>query len=219
MAMCSVEGCGKPAKARGWCTTHYARWRKTGNPLGKIRHRNKCSVDGCNEWCYSHGYCPKHAWRQERYGSPFGVKSIALSTAHPYEYTSYKSMKARCLNPNASGYHNYGGRGIKICDRWLGQDGFRNFLEDMGERPFNFSLDRIDPSKGYCPENCRWANWKTQGANRRGTAMITYKGKTQNLKEWSAELGLPYKALVQRRYYGWSVERMFIQPIRKREKP
>lgn len=136
---------------------------------------------------------------------------------HKHEYNSWKSMKARCLSPTAHEYHNYGGRGIKICKRWLVPiHGFHNFLHDMGARPAGYSLDRIDPDKDYSPENCRWANWKTQGSNRRGLAMITYKNKTQSLKEWSRELQLPYKTLVQRRYYGWDVNRMFEQPIRKR---
>ncbi|MGH7867002.1 MAG: hypothetical protein ACREP9_05040 [Candidatus Dormibacteraceae bacterium] len=76
-------------------------------------------------------------------------------------------MKQRCLDPNHIGYHNYGGRGITICDRWLAPNGFTNFLADMGEKPHGRSLDRIDPDGNYEPGNCRWATPAEQTANRR----------------------------------------------------
>ena len=73
-------------------------------------------------------------------------------------------MRQRCLNPNAPSYVNYGGRGITICDRW---DDFDLFVEDMGERPDGYSLDRIRNGEGYTPENCRWSSRLTQQTNRR----------------------------------------------------
>ena len=81
------------------------------------------------------------------------------------EYLSWKSMKLRCLNKNATGYKNYGGRNILICDRW--RDNFINFLEDMGVRPQGTSLDRIDVNGNYEPTNCRWATTKEQSKNKR----------------------------------------------------
>lgn len=81
------------------------------------------------------------------------------------EYKSWSSAKERCYNINNGDYPEYGGRGITVCDRWL--NSFESFLEDMGERPKGFSLDRIDTDKGYSPENCRWADAKTQAYNRR----------------------------------------------------
>jgi hypothetical protein len=82
------------------------------------------------------------------------------------EYVSWQCMRARCLNPKAVGYANYGGRGITICGRW---DSFENFYADMGARPDKHSLDRINPDGDYEPSNCRWSDDLTQGRNRRGT--------------------------------------------------
>lgn len=84
------------------------------------------------------------------------------------EYESWMAMKSRCLNPRATGYAYYGGRGITICERWRGS--FQNFLSDMGERPKGTSLDRIDNDGSYEPANCRWATAKEQVANRRAKA-------------------------------------------------
>lgn len=92
----------------------------------------------------------------------------------PKEYNSYRGMKARCLNRSDESYKDYGRRGIKICKRWLGRNGFEHFLEDMGPRPIGkhgkmcqFSIDRIDPNDDYCKENCIWGDWYDQAAHRR----------------------------------------------------
>lgn len=81
------------------------------------------------------------------------------------EYRSWQMMKNRCLNPNARDYAYYGGKGITVCKRWLK---FDSFLEDMGRRPSEFyTLDRINPDKGYSKQNCRWATRKEQSRNRK----------------------------------------------------
>lgn len=88
---------------------------------------------------------------------------------HKEAYTSWNSMRMRCTNPNNIGYAYYGGRGIKVCERW---NKFTNFLDDMGDPPTDpttgkrFTLDRIDSNKDYTPDNCRWADKITQANNK-----------------------------------------------------
>jgi hypothetical protein len=84
-------------------------------------------------------------------------------------WQSWTSMKTRCNNPNSTQYELYGGRGIKVCERW---EKFENFLEDMGERPEGKTLDRIDVNKNYEPMNCKWSTKKEQSQNRRKLKLI-----------------------------------------------
>ena len=86
---------------------------------------------------------------------------------HTRTYISWGGMKQRCINPKATGYKNYGGRGITICERWLGCGGFIHFLKDMGERPEGKSIDRIDNDGNYEPSNCQWATKEEQQNNKR----------------------------------------------------
>jgi len=103
------------------------------------------------------------------------------------EYKTWMSMKQRCANPKAGFYARYGGRGITVCDRW---NLFVNFLADMGVRPPDHSLDRIDNDGNYEPGNCRWATRKQQSYNKSNNRTFTYKGKTKCVKEWCAFLGM-----------------------------
>lgn len=132
---------------------------------------------------------------------------------HP-AYSSYQSMKTRCHNPNYKSYHRYGGRGIKVCYRWL--TSFWLFLEDMGEKPTpEHQIDRIDSNGDYTPENCRWVLPKEQQNNRSSNVILEFRGKSQTMQQWCDELGLS-KALVRTRLfeYGLSIEEALTRPLR-----
>jgi hypothetical protein len=92
-------------------------------------------------------------------------------------YISYISMRARCQRPGHPKYADYGGRGITICDRWLERDGFVNFLADVGERPAEMTLDRINVNGNYEPGNVRWATLIQQRWNRRDMANVSQNGQ------------------------------------------
>ena len=119
-------------------------------------------------------------------------------------------MKQRCMNPNSHIWKYYGGRGINVCDRWLGKWGFRNFYSDMGE-PKGLTLDRINNDGNYEPSNCRWATMKEQMEHRR-------KGgpgpDLNSLRSKSKVAGLPYHVVYQRVKKGmWTEERALSTPI------
>lgn len=127
------------------------------------------------------------------------------------EYKAWSSMKDRCYNKNKHCYPDWGGRGIKVCERWL--NNFENFLSDMGKKPSNkYSLDRIENSGNYEPTNCRWALKKQQANNTRYNKMVTYNGKTQSLALWCDELNLRYEMIQPRLVKGWTPEQAFTLP-------
>lgn len=133
------------------------------------------------------GYCSKH-YNYFYYRTSHKRKKQHRMTKSP-EYKSWQSMKSRCLNPKATGYEYWGGRGIKICDRWL--NSFENFLADMGKRPEGATLNRIDNDGNYEPQNCKWSfiseqqlNKRIQKNNRSGYKHIHYIDSEQRKKKW-----------------------------------
>lgn len=119
-------------------------------------------------------------------------------------FISWDSMKQRCLNHRHKSFPQYGGRGIKVCDRWL--ESFENFMADMGERPDGMTLERDDVDGDYEPSNCHWATAKEQGNNRRNNRMLSHAGETMTVKEWADRIGISDKALLYRINNGWSTE-------------
>lgn len=104
-------------------------------------------------------------------------------------YVTWQGMKKRCFNPKNKHYKYYGGRGIGICERWLGPDGFNNFLNDMGEPKPGMSIDRIDNNIGYCQSNCRWIPHGDQAKNRRHNWNVILNGERMTAVEATRRLG------------------------------
>ena len=125
--------------------------------------------------------------------------SLTKSGKPSATYKTWMSMKDRCYREEHEAFANYGGRGIKVCKRWLK---FENFLADMGERPQGMTLDRIDNDKGYSKSNCRWATQESQSNNKRTCIYLTYQGKTQTIAQWARELKLPHYVILRRYHRG-----------------
>jgi hypothetical protein len=120
-------------------------------------------------------------------------------------YRSWTAMRRRCEKPGASNYKWYGGRGIRVCERWAS---FPAFLADMGDAPEGATIDRIDPNGHYEPGNCRWVvGMKAQGRNRRANRVLEYRGESRCVAEWAEVLGVSPRLIVQRLSRNWSVER------------
>lgn len=134
------------------------------------------------------------------------TKNITHGRSQSRTYRIYRDMLTRCNNPHYKEYHLYGGRGIKVCDRWQGS--FDNFLSDMGERPKGMSLDRIDNEGHYTPENCHWATGFEQANNKRNNVILEYHGRRQTAPQWARELGISVRNIYSRRRSGWSDERI-----------
>lgn len=130
------------------------------------------------------------------------------------EYYSWRSMKQRCYNQNSDSFPLYGGTGKVVCERW---QSFQNFYDDMGPKPSaSHSIDRIDGSKGYYPENCRWATPEEQARNTRTNRLIEHEGRTQCLAAWADEFSIPQKALYKRLKRGWPIERALTEPVKEK---
>lgn len=126
-------------------------------------------------------------------------------------------MKERCYYEKHEHYADYGGRGIRVCERW---QTFPPFYED--NLPFwqaGLTLDRIDNDGDYEPGNTRWTTRTVQARNKRNTLFITLGNETKTLMEWSETTGVPDNVLRMRLSYGWSAERMLTTPVLQRRRP
>lgn len=115
-------------------------------------------------------------------------------------------MKRRCFNKNEKAYGRYGGSGVTMSEEWMD---FKNFHGDMHKTWFvGASIDRVDNSKGYSKENCRWVTMAAQSRNRRNVLKYTYQGRTLTIPEWAEELNMKQKTLYARlKVYGWTIEK------------
>lgn len=143
-------------------------------------------------------------------------KSAEASTTHGMRkapiYAIWNMMMQRCYLQTNIAYHNYGGRGIKVCEKW---HKFEGFFEDIGNPPFSgASLDRIDTDKGYEPENVRWATKAEQAQNKRNNVRYAFRGHNLLLAEWSDMTGISSATLSSRiTMYGWPLEKALTYPV------
>lgn len=136
----------------------------------------------------------------------------------PKEHQVWEAMKARCRNPRNRQYKDYGGRGVKVCARWLKHSkGFFNFMADMGARPSaKHQLDRFPNNDGpYSPNNCRWATPQDSNRHGRKNHFIAFQGKVLCLAAWSEISGIPAVSLGQRLSLGWTPKQAITTPLTK----
>lgn len=127
-------------------------------------------------------------------------------------YNLWVRMRQRCNNTGSSDFNRYGGRGITVCPEW---DDFANFHAWSMANGYSdsMSIDRINNSEGYSPDNCRWATAIEQARNKRNNHMVTFNGQTLTLQEWSDKTGID-SSLLRYRLKHWSVERALTTPPR-----
>lgn len=124
---------------------------------------------------------------------------------------SWEAMIRRCTVSSDKDFGNYGGQGIRVCDRW--RYSFRAFVADMGIKPIGTSIGRIDNNGDYEPANCRWETATEQGNNRRSTRLLTAHGRTQSISEWAKEVGIGKATLRLRLDHGWPIDAALSTPV------
>lgn len=129
---------------------------------------------------------------RERLGNRYRTHGESTSRG---VYSIWASMRDRCNNPKNKAFPHYGGRGIKVCERWNDYEAFKS---DMGDRPAGMSINRINNDGDYCPENCKWATTAEQANNKRSNRLLTYEGKTQTVMQWARELSINHDAVYGR---------------------
>lgn len=126
-------------------------------------------------------------------------------------YKCWQGIRQRCNNPKSDRFKDYGAKGISVCDRWRV---FVNFLEDMGQPPTpSHTIDRIDGTKGYFKENCKWSTPREQSANLKSNRLLTFNGETFNVREWARQTGIDRSTINGRLRAGWPVEKTLTEPI------
>lgn len=150
------------------------------------------------------------------------IKRLEQQTKHGLRHTriyeTWVNMKTRCLNKNNKNYSNYGGRGIKVCDKWKNDFmSFYNWAMENGYRD-DLTIDRIDVNGNYEPNNCRWTTIEKQNNNRRNNYVVLYKGESKTLEEWSKILPINISSSVLRYriVHNWDIEKAFTKPVDRR---
>ena len=165
------------------------------------------------QWIKKNGERYKAKQREYRESNPEKISEVYAEWAkkHPV-HSIWRGMKHRCYSPKNVHYASYGGRGITVCDRWLGNNGYKNFEADMGPRlSAKHTIERKNNDGNYEPGNCVWASRKKQQRNRRGNHLLTIGGITKCMTEWAEENGLIFNTLQKRIRKGWP-ESMWLIP-------
>lgn len=194
---------------------HYERWTVIGKPKlladgnsGKRRSFVLCRC-GCGTermvrvkllTCGTSRSCG--CLRRDRTAAANREQKTTHGWSGTKTYQAWVNMHNRCRSKP-----DYVAKGIKVCRRWCGRNGFANFLADMGEAPDGLTLERINSAGAYRPSNCEWATVAKQNRNRRSTKMLTYAGRTQCLADWADELGISRSTLYARITAGWPIAR------------
>jgi hypothetical protein len=144
-----------------------------------------------------------------------GERSKTHGMSNTSTYAIWDTMIARCHRETSKDYKRYGAKGIKVCERWRV---FDVFLADMGVRPKKMSIDRIDNTKGYSPENCRWATAKQQVYNSSAVRLITINNRTQCIADWCKEIGIATGTVAARIFKGMSPEIAITTPVKNKIK-
>ena len=149
-------------------------------------------------------------------------RNITHNQRHTRLYEVWKGIKQRCYNPKHRAYHNWGGRGIKMCEDW--KNNFQSFYdwsyangyspENQKDEKNKLTIDRIDVNGNYEPSNCRWVKRSKQARNKRANKIISYRSEEHCLVEWCEYLNLNYPTIYSRLNKGWSVERAFETPTK-----
>lgn len=145
-------------------------------------------------------------------------RQIIPDTERERVYAIWNMMIQRCHNPNNLSYHRYGERGITVCDEW--RYNFQSFYDYISQlshyKEKGYTLDRIDNSLGYFPDNIRYSTYTDQARNRRSNRLLTHNGKTQSVAAWAEELAISYATLENRVKRGWLVEHILTIPSGQR---
>lgn len=197
--------------------------------MGQVEHCKICGKEDKKFGLSRLGLCNACYRRGKRHNGDCtaGRKANDNRTKHPL-YWDYIRMKDRVSGNPTGCKTNYVERGITICDRWLGDNGFENFVKDMGDKPSYkktaggrayWTLDRIDNERGYSPENCRWASPETQANNTRRNKLYTIKGFTGTFHQCFNRFSVVKQSTAEMRFYvyNWSLEDSLTTPKGRRK--
>ena len=204
-------GCGKDRKQRWQC-----RCSCGTVVIVRLDHLTQGRVKSCG--CLRRkvaAQTQKRRHRLARMGVVYAPAPPRVIKSSPYArgYYAWRDAIRRCTDPNDPGYGNYGGRGIKMCSRWL--ESFKNFLEDMGAAPPGLTIDRIDNDGDYEPGNCRWTTWEVQQNNKRTNCYVWLDGERMTLTQAARRYEMKPTIVHGRVRDGWELMRALTTPLRR----